>query len=314
MTLVTIHQPVMLDETLRLLNLREGGVYVDCTVGLGGHAEAVLQRLGGHGLLIGLDRDQQSLEMARRRLSGFPNCRLYHENYKNLEQVLEKEGVAPDGCLLDLGLSSLQLDTPERGFSFRLEGPLDMRMDASRGPTAADLVNQGSREELTRIFREYGEEPRAAKIADALIRRRRIRSFTRTGELAGVVAEVVGSPRGGKIHPATRAFQALRIAVNQELTGLEDFLESTIGCLRVGGRLVVISFHSLEDRIVKRTFQKAAGRCICFRPPDFCSCPRKKLASLLTRRPLRPGDEELEANPRARSARLRAVERALVSN
>ncbi len=299
----------MTDQALELLSVRPGGVYVDCTVGLGGHAELILEQLAGSGLLIGLDRDRQSLELARGKLEGCPNCRLHHENFKNLPLVLGEEIPRLDGCLVDLGVSSLQLDSPERGFSFRADGPLDMRMDPSVGVTAAQLLNQAPPERLARIFREYGEETRATAIAEAIARRRRQRPLTRTSELAELVAEVARAPRQGRIHPATRVFQALRIEVNQELSGLESFLEDTIERLADGGRLVVIAFHSLEDRIVKRTFRKAAGKCVCFRAPDACSCPRRERVTLVTRRPLRPAAAEVSANPRARSARLRAVEK-----
>ncbi len=309
MVLVATHQPVMLEETLRLLRVRRGGCYVDCTVGLGGHAEAILEALAGEGRLIGLDRDRQALDLARERLSRFHNCRLHHENYKNLPLVLGSEIEELDGCLLDLGLSSLHLDEPERGFSFRHDGPLDMRMDPSVGLTAAQLVNQASPVELARIFREYGEEPRAAKLAEAIVRRRRAHPFRRTGELAELVAGIVPGPRGGKIHPATRVFQALRMEVNQELAGLEEFLDFVVSRLAAGGRFVAISFQSLEDRIVKRVFRRAAGKCVCFRPGDLCSCPRVERVSLLTRRPLQPTRSEVEQNPRSRSAKLRAVEK-----
>ncbi|MFQ5741566.1 MAG: 16S rRNA (cytosine(1402)-N(4))-methyltransferase RsmH [Acidobacteriota bacterium] len=309
MALVATHQPVMLEEALDLLRVRPGGVYVDCTVGLGGHAEAILERLGGKGLLVGLDRDGQALNLARERLAGFTNCRLHHENYKNLPLLLEREPLALDGCLLDLGISSLQLDEPERGFSFRADGPLDMRMDRSVGLTAAQVVNQASTEDLVRILREYGEDPRALKIARAIVQRRQREPFRRTLDLAEVVAAVARAPRGAKIHPATRVFQALRIEVNQELAGLAEFLEFVIGRLVEGGRLVAIAFQSLEDRVVKRVFRRAAGKCVCFRPADLCTCPRRERVALLTKRPLRPGPAEVRDNPRARSARLRAVER-----
>ncbi len=311
MFMVATHRPVMLEEVLELLAVRPRGTYVDATVGLGGHAEAILVRLRGEGLLVGLDRDPQALQQARERLSSFSNCLLFHANYHNLPHLLSREGLHMDGCLLDLGVSSLQLDAPERGFSFRREGPLDMRMDTSSGLTAGELVNHAPLPELARIFRENGEEPRAERIARAIVQRRQRQPLETTLELAELVAEVARAPRGGKIHPATRVFQALRIEVNRELAGLEPALEEIIDWLKPAGRLVVLGFHRLEDRIVKRVFRRASGKCVCFRPADSCSCPRRQRVSILTRRPLRPSPGELQQNPRARSARLRAVEKEL---
>ena len=303
------HAPVLLEESIEALRVQPGGTYVDCTVGLGGHAREILQRMEGHGLLIAMDRDPETLELARDRLSGLAeNLSLYRENFKNLPLLLSNLGIASiDGCLVDLGVSRYQLTEPERGFSFREPGPLDMRLDRDQKTSAADLVQRLNVKELTDLFRRYGEEPEAARIARALVEERRQTRFRTTTELAEFIARV--KKRRSSLHPATLVFQALRIAVNQELEGLDRFLSRTIQCLSHGGRLVAISFHSLEDRIVKRTFQLEAGKCICFQPGDRCRCPRIKNVEILTRKPVTASPSELERNPSARSAKMRAVER-----
>ena len=305
----------MLDEVLELLGCRPGGVYVDATVGLGGHARAILEKIGPAGTLIGLDRDRESLEQARQTLSSFSSgLRLYHENFKNIPLVLNNLSVLPlDGILADLGVSSYQLLTPERGFSFRAEGMLDMRMDRSQRQTAADLVNELPEEELAGLIYRYGEERFSRRIAAAIVRAREKGRITRSSQLAEIVSRAVKARPDSGIHPATRTFQALRIAVNQELEGLANFITEALSFLRPGGRIVLISFHSLEDRIVKQTLRMLAGQCICGRPGDLCTCPRRTLATILTNRPMRPSRAELEANPRARSARLRAAERVEAS-
>lgn len=309
MQVVAEHIPVLLEEAIELLDVRPGKIYVDATVGLGGHSREILPKLKGHGQLIVLDRDQQALDMARTELGENRLVSFYRENFKNLPLILRNIGIDRiDGCLVDLGVSSFQLMTPDRGFSFQKEGPLDMRMDQEQRTTAAHLVNQLSEAELTRIFKEFGEEPQARKIAAAIVKRRQHSQFQTTQDLTRLVEETKGGRRG-RIHPATRVFQALRIEVNQELEGLEEFLDHVIRLLNPGGRLVVIAFHSLEDRIVKRTFQKQTGKCICFKPGDLCTCPRETNISILTRKPLYPSEKETSRNPRARSARLRAVER-----
>lgn len=307
------HVPVLLHETLEFLAIRKGGTYVDCTVGLGGHSEAILSQLDGSGQLIGLDRDRQALEEARRRLeANFSNVRMFHENFKNLPLVLNGLDIAQvDGCVADLGLSSFQLGQPDRGFSFREEGPLDMRMDLEQPTTAAQLVNELSAEQLSDIFWRYGEERQARKIAAALVERRRSARFRTTTELAELVEGIKGrGTRGRKpIHPATQVFQALRIAVNQELAGLEEFFTQLIGYLADEGRLVVISFHSLEDRIVKNVLRREAGKCVCFQPIDLCVCPRVERIRILTKKPVTPSAAEMAKNPRSRSAKLRAAEK-----
>ena len=303
------HLPVLLDEVLKLLQVRKEGIYVDGTLGLGGHSEQILSRLETTGQLIALDWDREALEEASDRLGGHDNLQLLEENFKNLPQVLDRLQVeALDGCLLDLGVSSLHLDSPERGFSFRQKGPLDMRMDQRAGTTAADLINQLSEEDLADLFRRYGEEKAARRIAAALVEGRGESLIETTPQLAEMIEDVKG-PGRGRIHPATQVFQALRIEVNAELAGLEEVLQEVISLLKPGGRLVVISFHSLEDRIVKNVFRKAAGRCVCFRPQELCSCPRIAEVKILTRKPVTPSTREVQENPRSRSAKLRAVEK-----
>ncbi len=311
MTATVEHIPVLLRESIELLAVRPDGTYVDGTIGLGGHSHEILQRLHRGGQLIGLDRDAEAIAHARDRLSRLGGSfRLFHQDFRCLLEVLQGLRIrAVDGILLDLGISSYQLQTPERGFSFRLTGPLDMRMDRDQLTTAGDIVNSSDQQELIRIFREYGEESAARPIASALLEQRRERPFATTEELAALVESVKGRRPGTKIHPATKVFQALRIAVNGELIGLGRFLEEAVGWLNPGGRLVVISFHSLEDRIVKRSFRRAAGQCICYQPGDLCQCPRTELVKILTRKPLPPSASETAENPRARSAKLRAVER-----
>jgi 16S rRNA (cytosine1402-N4)-methyltransferase len=286
------HVSVLLAETLELLAVRPGGLYVDGTVGLGGHAAAVLRASSPDGRLLGLDRDGETLERARARLAEFGDrVRLEQGDYREIPERLA--GERADGILLDLGVSSAQLDEAGRGFSFQAEGPLDMRMDRSEGATAALLVNRMRESELVRLIHEYGEEPAARRIARAIVFARGRKPIETTTELADIVRRAAPRRRRGGRDPATRTFQALRIRVNRELEGLGEALERAALCLEPGGRLAVIAFHSLEDRAAKEAFRALVARG--FRT--------------LTRKPVRPGEAELRANPRARSARLRAVRR-----
>lgn len=302
------HLPVLTDQVARFLAPVGPGLLVDATVGLGGHAEALLRAEPGF-QLVGLDRDPQALARAGERLQPFSDrVQLVEETFDRLPEVLRRLGLgAPVAVLADIGCSSLQLDSAERGFSFSSDGPLDMRMGGA-GPTAAELLEQAEWEELVRILRDYGEERRARAVARAIVRRREQEPLRTTAQLSRLVQDVIGD-REQRIHPATRTFQALRIAVNDELGQLERFLEPAIRSLRSDGRIVVISFHSLEDRIVKHTLRRLAGRCTC--PPDFpvCRCNPQRLVEVLTRSPVRPSEEEIDHNPRARSARLRAAQR-----
>ena len=288
-----LHAPVLRQESLELLAIAAGGFYVDGTVGMGGHAVEILTRSGPSGRLLGVDRDAQALAAARERLAGFgERVWLRHADYRQLPELLAGEAV--DGVLLDLGVSSLQLDSPERGFSFQREGPLDMRMDQSQGETAADLVNGLGEKELADLIFRYGEERASRRIARAVTQARKHAAIETTLELATLVRRAAGGRRRGRIDPATRTFQALRIAVNSELEGLSEGLRALAACLKPGGRLVVIAFHSLEDREVKHTFRDLG----------------RQGYRLLTKKPVRPNEDELRANPRARSARLRALEKA----
>ena len=302
------HLPVLTDRVVGLLAPAGPGLLVDATVGLGGHAEALL-RAEPEFQLVGLDRDPQALTRAGERLQPFGDrVQLVEETFDRLPLVLRRLGLgAPVAVLADIGCSSLQLDSAERGFSFASDGPLDMRMGGT-GPTAADLLERAEWEELVRILRDYGEERRARAVARAIVRRREQDPLRTTAQLSRLVQDVIGG-RERRIHPATRTFQALRIAVNDELGQLERFLEPAIRSLKTGGRIAVISFHSLEDRIVKHTLRRLAGRCTC--PPDFpiCRCNPQRVVEVLTRSPVRPDEEEIGRNPRARSARLRAAQK-----
>jgi len=301
----------MMDEALERLAVRSGGVYVDCTIGMAGHAFEIGRLIGPGGTLIGLDRDQDALGVASARLSGLPcKVRLVRAPFAELESVLDELGVSQaDGFLFDLGVSSAQLDDPSRGFSFRADGPLDMRMDRTSDSTAADLVNSLSQEELADLIRRLGEERYARRIAKAIVRARASGPIDRTAQLAQLIASTV--PAGyerGRINPATRTFQALRIAVNAELEQLERALSVACRRLSSGGRLVVISYHSLEDGVAKRTLKRAERGCSC--PPQFpvCNCGGLATVNVLTRKPLRPTPGEVVSNPRARSAKMRVAE------
>lgn len=306
--MVSEHLPVLTDRVVELLAPAGPGLLVDATVGLGGHAEALLRAEPGF-QLVGLDRDPQALARAGEKLQPFSDrVQLVEETFDRLPLVLRRLGLgAPVAVLADIGCSSLQLDDAERGFSFASDGPLDMRMGGN-GPTAAELLEQAEWEELVRILRDYGEERRSRAIARAIVRRREQEPLRTTVQLSRLVQDVMGG-RERRIHPATRTFQALRIAVNDELGQLERFLEPAVRGLKSGGRIVVISFHSLEDRIVKHTLRRLAGRCTC--PPDFpvCRCNPQRVVEVLTSSPIRPDEEEIDLNPRARSARLRAAQK-----
>ena len=303
------HRPVLLRETIELLAAERGGLFVDCTVGLGGHSEAILQASSATQVLA-LDRDDEALELARERLALYSSrFRAVHADFRELTRVLARAKIKQArGILADLGLSSWQLDSPSRGFSFRHDAPLDMRMDRSSGDeTAAELLGRLSEVEIARIIFEHGEERHSRRIARAIVRKREQgEPVTTTSQLASLVERTTGPGKLRRIHPATRTFQALRIAVNRELENLDRFVTDAVEHLEPDGRLAVISFHSLEDRIVKRTLGKLSGRCQC--PPRVpqCICGARKAVEILTRRPITPGDEEIAVNPRARSAKLRA--------
>jgi 16S rRNA (cytosine1402-N4)-methyltransferase len=293
--MATLHEPVMVSEVVELLDPARGGLFVDCTVGLGGHAGALLE--AGATTLIGLDRDTTALEMARERLSSYGDrVALVHADYREIDRVLDERGVPGiSGALADLGVSSLQLDAEGRGFSFRRDEPLDMRMDQSRGPSAVDLLREAEETELADVIFKFGEERYSRRVARAIVGARREGPIETTGRLAAIVRRAVPHRGHQRIDPATRTFQALRIWVNRELDGLDTFLATAARRLLANARLAVITFHSLEDRIVKHTFRALQQADAGLR--------------ILTKRPLTPSDDEVARNARARSAKLRAIER-----
>lgn len=305
-----LHRPVLTDEIVEFFSSTPSGIIADATIGLGGHAEALLESRDDI-RLIGLDRDGDSLELADLRLSRYAGrYDLSHADYRSLPDLAEARGWAPlSGVLADLGVSSLQMDTAERGFSFRLEGPLDMRMDRRQKLTAAELVNRLPYAELRTMIRDLGEDPQASRIARAIVEARQDAPIFSTTELADLIAAALPQRGPQRIHPATRTFQALRIAVNDELSGIYDFVCETARLLAPGGRLAVISFHSLEDRQVKRALRYLAADCEC--PPEIpaCMCSKRVEVEILTSRPLQPSAAEVADNPRSRSARLRVAER-----
>lgn len=304
------HVSILVREAIDFLRPAPGGRYVDGTLGGGGHSEAILAASSPDGQVLGLDRDDEAIAAARHRLKPFGGRSILRQtSFSDLREVLAEIGwVGADGIILDLGVSSWQIDAPERGFSFRLGGRLDMRMDRRQSLDAYRLVNTATVEELMRIFRDYGEEPQARRIAAKIAAERKQRSIESTDDLARLVEGVKGGRRRDH-HPATQVFQALRIAVNQEIDQLEHFLADGFALLRPGARLVIISFHSLEDRLVKNAFRKWSRACLC--PPRalVCQCGWSQKVKVLTKRPVVPGEAETAANPRARSAKLRAAER-----
>ena len=300
------HRPVLYQETIEYLAPKSSGRYLDCTAGAGGHSYGILEASSPHGQLLAIDLDPLAIQLTTERLKPFANrATVVHDSYINAARILQHQGWDNvDGIVLDLGVSSMQLDQEERGFSFRTDAPLDMRFDPTRGPTAADLLNTLSEMELADLIWRYGEERFSRRITRRIVQNRPILTTT---QLAEAVRSAIGAH--GKIDPATRTFQAIRIAVNDELRTIEEAIPSLIELLNPKGRLAIISFHSLEDRIVKQTFRRESVDCIC--PPEqpFCTCGHVASVKDLTRRPISPSDEEVRENPRARSAKLRVVEK-----
>ena len=306
-----VHKSVLLYETVGSLNIKPGGIYVDGTLGGGGHAYEVCKRLGS-GRLIGIDQDADAIEAAGRRLAPFKDkVTIVRSNYRSMAAVLEELDIRRvDGIYLDLGVSSYQLDTASRGFTYREDAPLDMRMDQRKEETAADIVNGYSEMELFRIIRDYGEDRFAKNIAKHIVKARQEKPVATTGELCEIIkAAIPAKVRATGGHPAKRTFQAIRIELNHELDVLEESIDGMIRLLNPGGRLSIITFHSLEDRIVKNRFRTNEDPCIC--PPDFpvCVCGRKRMGRVITRKPILPSEEELEENSRSKSAKLRVFER-----
>lgn len=309
------HYSVLLNETIENLNIRPDGIYVDGTLGGGGHSYQILKRLGENGRLIGIDQDADAIQAAGERLAEFGNkATLIRSNYANMKEELHAIGVnGVDGIVLDLGVSSFQLDTLERGFTYREpDAPLDMRMDDRQSQTAKDIVNGYSEMDLYRIIRDYGEDKFAKNIAKHIVAARQVKPITTTGELTEIIRESIPMKMQVKSgHPAKRTFQAIRIELNRELDVLRDSLDGMIDILDDGGRLCIITFHSLEDRIVKTIFRKNENPCTC--PSDFpvCVCGKKSKGKVITRKPILPGETEMEENPRSKSAKLRIFERVL---
>jgi 16S rRNA (cytosine1402-N4)-methyltransferase len=300
------HQPVLYHEIIHALQPKNEGFYVDGTLGAGGHARGILEACAPDGRLLGLDVDPQALALARETLAPYgERARLIQASYDSLAERLREIGWNEvDGILLDLGLSSMQLDTPERGFSFQQDAPLDMRFDPASPTTAADLVNTLPQAELADLIYRYGEERASRRIAQAIVQARPLQT---TRQLAAVIESVL--PRRSHVHPATQTFQALRIAVNQELERVENILPQAVAALRSGGRLAIISFHSLEDRIVKEYFRRESRDCVCPPKQPVCTCGHKAVLKEIARKPITPGEAEVKANPRARSAKLRITEK-----
>lgn len=305
------HLPVMPEETLAYLAPRPGGRYMDATFGGGGHARRILEASAPDGRVLALDADPAAIQRAASLATAYPDRLVArHGSFANIQPLAQAAGFDPvDGVLMDLGLSSFQLGEAARGFSFRFPAPLDMRFDTTSGITARQIVDTWSEEDLARIFFAYGEEPNARRIARAIVAGRQAGPIATTTDLAGLVERVVGGRRGRAIHPATKVFQALRIAVNRELEALRAGLAGALELLTPGGRLVVISFHSLEDRIVKTFFRTEARDCICPPGTPVCVCGHRARLRVLTRKPVQPAAGEIAANPRSRSAKLRAAER-----
>jgi len=305
------HKPVLLQETIDNLNCKEDGIYIDGTLGRGGHTEEILERLQGSGKVIAIDRDLQAIEKVKERFIDYKNLELIYDNYVNIPEILKGLNIDKvDGMIFDIGVSSPQFDDPERGFAYKYDAPLDMRMNKNQKLNAAEIVNHYSQEELNKIIREYGEERWASRIASFIVDFRQKESIETTHDLVEVIkAAIPASARRSGGHPARRTFQALRIETNNELDQLKDMIGNVISCLKPGGRICIISFHSLEDRIVKHEFRNLAKKCVC--PSDFpiCVCDKKSQLKVISRKPIMASESELEENPRARSAKLRVAEK-----
>lgn len=305
------HVSIMAEQCIDGLNIKEDGIYVDCTLGGGGHSSYILQKLSQRGRLIGIDQDIEAIGAAKNRLAQYENVTYVNDNFRNIKSILSNLGIEKvDGVLADLGVSSYQLDNAERGFSYMHDAPLDMRMNRNERISAYEVVNNYSQEELERIIREYGEEKFARRIAMFITDRRVLNKIESTYQLVDIIkAAIPAKARREGPHPAKRTFQAIRIEVNKELEILNKTVEDSVQCLNEGGRIAIITFHSLEDRIIKTKFKEMENPCTC--PPAFpmCQCGKEPLVRVITRKPIEPSEEEVEINPRSRSAKLRVAER-----
>jgi 16S rRNA (cytosine1402-N4)-methyltransferase len=299
----------MLQECIDGLNIKPDGIYVDGTMGGAGHSKEIVKRISKNGLLVGIDRDEEAICVAKERLKEFPNVQFIHDNHDNIKEILENLNIPKvDGILLDLGVSSYQLDERNRGFSYMGEGDLDMRMDQTQSLTAKDVVNNYSEEDLAKIIFEYGEEKFSRAISRKILEKRKEKKIETTDELVKIIEEVIPR-RKGEGHPAKRTFQAIRIEVNNEIKPLYNTIINSIDCLKSGGRLCVLTFHSLEDRAVKNAFNDSIGKCTC--PPGlpYCVCGAKTKGKIITKKPMLPTEEEMEENSRSKSAKLRIFEK-----
>ena len=304
------HKPVLLNECIEGLNIKKDGIYVDGTLGGAGHSKEILNHLSNTGLLIGIDQDLEALDAAKKNLSSFNNVIYIHDNHDNIDKILQKLEIQKvDGILLDLGVSSYQLDEKSRGFSYMEDAKLDMRMDRTKKLTAEEVVNSYTEEELAKIFFEYGEEKYSKNIAKNICMARKNKKITTTKELVKIIEESIPQSKQNNGHPAKRTFQAIRIEVNDELRPLHGTILKSINCLKPEGRLAVITFHSLEDRIVKNAYIEAVGKCTC--PPDipYCVCGNISLGKIVNKKPIVANEEEQKSNSRSRSAKLRIFER-----
>lgn len=304
------HIPVLLEEVLEALNIKEDGIYVDCTLGGAGHSSEIVKRLSPKGRLIGIDQDMNAINAAKERLKEYENIAYVHNNFYNIDEILKEQGIDKvDGILMDLGVSSHQLDTAERGFSYMKDAPLDMRMNRDEIFSAYQVVNQYSEEELFRIIKEYGEERFAKRIAKAIVVERSNKPIETTFQLVEIIKKVIPMKLQKNGHPAKKTFQAIRIEVNKELQILNKALEDSVNSLNIGGRLAVITFHSLEDRIVKVKFKELENPCTCPKEFPVCICNKKPLVKLTTKKPIEPSEREIEMNSRSKSSKLRVLEK-----
>ncbi len=308
------HVSVLLEECLKGLNIKENGIYVDCTLGGAGHSKEIIKRLSKEGKLIGIDQDRDAIKAAKERLKDYENVIYVHDNFYNLDEILKNLNIEyVDGILMDLGVSSYQLDNDERGFSYMKDASLDMRMNRDNGLSAYEVVNGYSKEKLYRIIREYGEEKFASRIADFIVKKRENSPISTTFQLVDIIkAAIPARARREGPHPAKRTFQAIRIEVNNELGILDKAVEQGINHLNPEGRMAIITFHSLEDRIIKNKFKSLENPCTCPKEFPICVCGKKPQIKILTKKPIEPSEEEVEENPRSRSAKLRIAEKIVI--